>query len=102
MSLVVISTKTNPTSLPFSLRTEGGPVLYWISASIEIGTCAPVGVGTSTRVSASWSSRKSRALSGQHALRARFPRRPRRAQAGARSHAHRRAGPDLDAGRHHL
>src|SRR6266568_3921191 len=59
MSLVVMSTKTKPTSLPFSLRTDGGPVLYLISAKSEIGTCAPVGVGTSTRLSASISSRKS-------------------------------------------
>src|SRR5438067_1131700 len=48
MSLVVTSTKTNPTSLPFSLRTDGGPVLYPMSVSSEIGTCAPVGAGTST------------------------------------------------------
>src|SRR6266849_5248595 len=36
MSLVVMSTKTKPTSLPFSLRTDGGPVLYLMSAKSEI------------------------------------------------------------------
>src|SRR5207302_1544775 len=47
MSLVVMSTKTKPTSLPFSLRTDGGPVLYLISAKSEkitahraLGECA--------------------------------------------------------------
>ena len=43
------------------LRIEGGPVLLLISASIDMGTCAPVGVGTSTRLRESRSSRKSRA-----------------------------------------
>ena len=57
----MMSTKTNPTSCAFSLRIEGGPVLLLISASIDMGTCAPVGVGTSTRLRESRSSRKSRA-----------------------------------------
>jgi hypothetical protein len=40
-------------------RRRAGLVL--ISASIDMGTCAPVGVGTSTRLRESRSSRKSRA-----------------------------------------
>src|SRR5207302_1381626 len=36
MSLVAGSTRTKPTSCPFSLRMLGGPVRYLISATIEI------------------------------------------------------------------
>ena len=51
--------KTKPTSLPFSLATDGGPVLITnIGQRARSGTCAPVGVGTSTRLSASRSCAK--------------------------------------------
>ena len=47
---VMMSTKTNPTSCAFSSRIESGPVLLLISASIDMGSCSPVGVGTSPRL----------------------------------------------------